>query len=213
MLKIIGEPQVFGWEMAIFGMRSPLESWDKSDSFGKMVDNNGNPVDGLGSADLDLMKRLYKAGTDHRKFMRMIHCQICIEAPQYWWMEADTYKVATTKNSTSKMHKIHVHEFTEESFSCDAVMVCGEQVKRAFYSVLNSLNYLREKFNETQDKKYWRALIQLLPTGFNMIATLDLSYETLANMRNARKYHKLTEWHTMVDVIEELPHFMDIVGE
>lgn len=195
--------RTYGWEMAIEGMRNPLESWLKSDSDFDNFDCSSY----IGDNDLALMKKLTLAGQPHRKFLRMLHVQMTVTAPQFWWMEFDAYKVGTTKNSCSKMHKIHVHEFSHDMFSHEAIDISGELVKRCFTTVILTLNYLREKFNETQDKKYWRAMIELLPTGFNMKATIDLDYETILNIVCYRQHHKITEWHYFCDVAKALPHF------
>ncbi len=203
MIKI-ENAEVLGWEAAIRGMRNPMNSWDKSDSYYGcdseecLLDKRTchwctcyNPEDvhfHIGSNDKDLMKRLRNAGTDHRKFMRMITVYLDITAPMYWWSEFDTYKVGTVANSCSKMHTIHKTEISEELFSFDHVKLC--EVGKEY---LNELEKLRVKFNETKDKKYWYALIQLLPASFNQKRTVMVNYEVLANMYKSRKAHKLDE--------------------
>lgn len=205
--------EVMGWEHAIRGMRNPLNSWQKSDSYWECTDySSENERDiyeyKIGSNDYDLMKRLRNAGTDHRKFMRMITVYVDITAPLYWWAEFDTYKVGTVTNSCSKMHTIHKTPITEELFSFDHTNLCsvGKQY-------LEELEKLRIKYNETKDKKYWYALIQLLPEGFNQKRTVMLNYEVLANIYKSRKNHKLDEWHDFCRWIERLPYSELITGE
>jgi hypothetical protein len=178
-----------------------MNSWDKSDS------DLANDI--LGEKDLTLAKKLAHAGTDHSKYLRMITVTTDITAPTFWWSECDTYKVGTVRNSCSKMHKIHVKPFTIEDFSHEG---CSE-VEYAYGALLATIDIcerLRHDFNETQDKKYWRALIELLPEGFNLKATLQLNYEVLRNMYFARKNHKLVEWRELCKVIEDLPYFKEI---
>ena len=216
MIKV-ENAEVVGWEAAIRGMRNPLNSWDKSDSGyhnNPIYDETNpifihdNPIFVVGPNDKDLMKRLRKAGTDHRKFMRMITVYVDITAPMYWWSEFDTYKIGTVANSCSKMHTIHKTEISEDLFSFDHVELC--EVGKEY---LNELEKLRAKFNETKDKKYWYALIQLLPASFNQKRTVMLNYEVLANMYKSRKNHKLDEWHTLCDWMKTLPYSELITGE
>lgn len=223
MIKI-ENAEVIGWEAAVRGMRNPMNSWDKSDSYYGcdseecLLDKRTchwctcyNPEDvyfHIGSNDKDLMKRLRLAGTDHRKFMRMITVYVDITAPMYWWSEFDTYKVGTIANSCSKMHTIHKTEISEELFSFDHVKLC--EVGKEY---LNELEKLRVKFNATKDKKYWYALIQLLPASFNQKRTIMLNYEVLANMYKSRKNHKLDEWHVFCDWCKSLPYSELITGE
>lgn len=203
---------VSGWEMAIYGMRNPLNSWNKMDSKFYTVDTAavedryliGEFI--LGHNDLDLACRLIKAGQEHRKFLRMIHVQMNITAPQFWWAEHDTYKVATTRNSCSKMHRIHVRPFELEDFThegCDEVDIA----KDALINTITTCEELRLRFNATQDKKYWRALIELLPEGYNIMATWDGSLATILDMIHQRKNHKLDEWHTFYDYcLDNIPY-------
>lgn len=216
MIKV-ENAEVVGWEAAIRGMRNPLNSWAKSDSGyhnNPIYDETNpifihdNPIFVVGPNDKDLMKRLRKAGTDHRKFMRMITVYVDITAPMYWWPEFDTYKIGTVANSCSKMHTIHKTEISEDLFSFDHVELC--EVGKEY---LNELEKLRAKFNETKDKKYWYALIQLLPASFNQKRTVTLNYEVLANMYESRKNHKLDEWHTLCDWMKTLPYSELITGE
>ena len=163
------------------------------------------------------MKKLAKAGTDHRKFMRMIVVYADITAPMYWWAEYDTYKVGTVRNSCSKMHKIHSKELTLGDFSMDDFYYEDDEIGMClsdmFKNVVTDCEFLRKRYVETGDKKYWRGLIQLLPESYNQRATVMLNYEVLANMYHSRKNHKLNEWHTFCDWIETLPHSELITGD
>ena len=201
MIKL-EKTDVYGWEAAIRGMRNPMNSWDKSDSgwdgFGDM--------DGylVGTNDLKLMKSLSKAGNDHAKFLRMINVTVDITAPLYWFKEYDTYKVGTVANSCSTMHKIHDKEFTLDDFSVDEILPIHQMI-------VEELNYARESFLDTKDKKYWKRMIQLLPTSYNQKRTVQLNYQVLKSMYFARKNHKLDEWHQFCDWVEKLPYFKEIV--
>lgn len=212
MLKV-ENTEVYGWEAAIRGMRNPMNSWDKSDS-GYCPRYEDDPLYfgfKVGQNDLKLMKNLSKAGDDHGKFLRMINVTVDITCHQVWWAEFDTYKVGTVRNSCSKMHKIHVKEFVKEDFSTEGIdSLCKEYVLDTFERVLDTLNYLRDKFNATQDKRYWRALIELLPSGYNMRATVQLNYQVLKNMYFARRNHKLGEWYVLCEWMESLPYFKEI---
>ena len=218
--------EVMGWEHAIRGMRNPMNSWINGDSSfcepGECLYCGGNSeCDGYGQGvligpnDLDLMKRLRNAGTDHRKFMRMIVVYVDITAPLYWWKEFDTYKVGTVANSCSTMHKIAAKEFTLEDFSCEHLMGISEQevpynsnvsyitdFKIQLEQIISSLNNARELYLETKDKKYWWQMIQLLPSSYNQKRTVMMNYEVLANIYKSRKNHKLDEWaeHQEVDL-------------
>ena len=195
---------VFGWEAAIRGMRNAKESWDKSDSIFK--DENGNAMFILGPNDEKLMSTLIRAGSDERKFLRMIHVSMDITAGQQWWTEFDTYKVGTVRDSCSKMHKIQDHTIDINSFDhegldlIDNVIghndIMGDLTPKDIMNHIYfpMLDYLRIKFNETKDKKYWRALIEILPESYHIKATVDLNYENIYNMLHARAYHKLDEW-------------------
>ena len=222
MIKITGT-DVFGWEAAIHGMRNPMNSWKKSDSGWNGIFDayNGTPEWKIGPNDHDLMMRLVKAGTDHRKFMRMIVVYCDILAPLYWWKEFDTYKVGTVANSCSTMHKIAAKEFTLEDFSYEHVLdepfidrdgrIVSSQA--SLNLTIDILNIYRKKFIETKDKKYWWQMIQLLPSSYNQKRTVMLNYEVLANMYKSRKDHKLDEWHEFCDWIRELPYSELITGE
>ena len=255
--------EVMGWEHAIRGMRNPMNSYDKMDSFlcteGTMTNKEIDATCGkcpktnccniydtdphfiIGPNDYDLMKRLRNAGTDHRKFMRMITVYVDITAPLYLWKEFDTYKVGTVANSCSTMHKIHAKKFTLEDFSCEhlfgpddmleydkrvdiekdnalaAVNVDGNWCyftpQGYMQTTCNILNYYRDLYLEIKDKKYWWQMIQLLPSSYNQKRTVMLNYEVLANMYKSRKAHKLDEWRELCSWIESLPYSELITGE
>ena len=207
---------VMNFEGAIRGMRNPLNSWDKSDS--KFNVESSPTKMWLGANDLDLARRLIKAGSDHRKFLRQIFVSVDINAPLYWWKEFDTYKVATVANSCSTMHKIHAKEielsdFSFEDFSLEEVDHNVELSTRdLFINVVADCEYLRKKYLETKDRKYWRALIQLIPESYNQKRTVTLNYETLRNIYKSRKGHKLNEWSVgFMEWIESLPYADDLI--
>ena len=241
--------EVLGWEHVVRGMRNPMNSWAKSDSVFKetttttALDYSENP-DGdlkdifvqfdalsIGPNDHDLMLKLRNAGTDHRKFMRMITVYVDITAPLYWWKEFDTYKVGTVANSCSTMHKIHAKEFTMGDFSAEHltclqddpnlfVDMSGVGDLSSIYSpigyfgqLIEMLNKCRDLYLETNDKKYWWQMIQLLPTSYNQKRTVMLNYEVLANMYKSRKNHKLDEWRELCAWIESLPYSEIITGK
>lgn len=190
--------QVYGWEAAIRGMRNPMDSWDKSDSeFCKDEEFY------IGKNDLQLMKKLVSAGTDHSKFMRMINVTCDITAPLYWWKSFDTYKVGTVRNSCSTMHKIHEKEFALEDFSTEKLT---ERSFVPFEEIICALNWARELYLETKDKIYWWQMIQLLPSSYNQRATVQLNYQVLRNMYHSRKNHKLDEWRKFCEWTELLPY-------
>lgn len=205
--------EVYGWEASIRGMRNPKNSWDKSDSH--WVEKEGSCWDGtyhVGENDLKLMRTLAQAGSDHGKFLRMITVTCDITSNHVWWGEFDTYKVGTVRNSCSKMHKIHVKEFVKDDFSTEGIDECGGRTSEVFDIVLEELERLRLLFNETQEKKYWRAIIELLPMGYNIRATVQLNYEVLRNMNRVgrRRNHKMDEWRTFCAWCDELPYFKEI---
>ena len=204
MLKI-ENTEVYGWEAAIRGMRNPMNSWEQSDS------NYGHGLQLMvGEKDLDLMRRLRKAGTDHRKFMRMINVSCDLVAPLYWWKEYDTYKVGTVANSCSTMHKIHAKEFALEDFSHEHM---DELSIALLERVIELLNINRNHFiRKSYRKDYWWQMIQLLPSSYNQRRTIMLNYEVLANIYKSRKNHKLDEWHTFCEWIEGLPYAELITG-
>lgn len=221
MLKI-ENTEVLGWEHAIRGMRNPMNSWAKSDSEVSVCECECWPHDikksfaCLGSNDLDLMTRLCNAGTDHRKFMRMLVVYVDLIGPLYWWKEFDTYKVGTVANSCSTMHKIAEKEFTLEDFSHEHLIVASlNSLKRT----IEDLNSCRERYFDERIKRYpewrkevWWQMIQLLPTSYNQRRTVMLNYEVLANIYKSRRNHKLDEWHTFCDWIEGLPYSELITG-
>ena len=257
MLKI-ENTEVVGWEAAIRGMRNPMNSWEKSDSYPCIILNEiteenrkyrcagcknefvGRPnCMVIGPNDLDLMKRLRNAGTDHRKFMRMIAVYATITAPLYWWKEFDTYKVGTVANSCSTMHKIAEKEFKLEDFSTEHLIGSPipnfnkrvhvtekEEAGNKCYSfglgatpicfmewIIGVLNTYRELYLETKKKVYWWQMIQLLPSSYNQKRTVMLNYEVLANIYKSRRHHKLDDWHTFCDWIETLPYSELITGK
>jgi len=201
---LIERVSVMNLENAIRGARNPLNSWAKSDSY---YDENGNYI--LGENDLGLAKKLAKAGSDHRKYLRQIFVSVDITAPLYWWKEYDTYKVATVANSTSTMHKIHSKTFERSDFSCDRM---SEKALNVLDNMIEYLEEARLKFVETKDKQYWHDMIQLLPSSYNQMRTCTLNYETLINIYYARKSHKLSEWHTLCDWIMSLPYAKDLIA-
>ncbi len=249
MLKI-ENTEVIGWEAAIRGMRNPKNSWAKSDSFIPCYlktkcheceanqkcayyfeDANGLPYkkdEFIGSNDLDLMTCLRNAGTDHRKFMRMIIVYLDITAPLYWWKEFDTYKVGTVANSCSTMHKIAAKEFTLDDFSCEHLTTQSVECLKNTIDLLNmhrSLYILKtdkkvDQYTVMSDECYtkykkdiWWQMIQLLPSSYNQRRTIMLNYEVLANIYKSRRNHKLDEWHTFCDWIESLPYSELITGK
>lgn len=265
MIKI-ENTEVIGWEAAIRGMRNPMNSWEKSDSFCSYNDkchecsdnqkcdfyfteNGGRPYRNrfsgdfhyIGPNDYNLMTRLRNAGTDHRKFMRMITVYTDITAPLYWWKEFDTYKVGTVANSCSTMHKIAEKEFTLEDFSCEHLIddinecwnenieagpECRSTPLNILEDVVFALNQYRDKYLLAKTKpmkeeskraglvkKFWWQMIQLLPSSYNQKRTVMLNYEVLANIYKSRKNHKLDEWHTLCDWIESLPYSELITGK
>ena len=233
MLKIENF-EVTGWEAAIRGMRNPKNSWERSDSFipcyqktkcHECADNQkcayyfedvGLPYkkdDFIGTNDLDLMTRLRNAGTDHRKFMRMIAVYLDITAPLYWWKEFDTYKVGTVANSCSTMHKIADKEFTLEDFSCEHLENSWLAHLKETIRLLNEARDAYHWCNTDAKKEWWWQMIQLLPSSYNQKRTVMLNYEVLANIYKSRRNHKLDEWHIFCDWIESLPYSELITGE
>lgn len=241
MIKI-ENTEVMGWEAAIRGMRNPMNSWEKSDSNYRLILasrcdtctsyllNNCDDCDNcevyklcnspnyflVGPNDLDLMTRLSNAGTDHRKFMRMITVYVDITAPLYWWKEFDTYKVGTVANSCSTMHKIADKEFTLEDFSCEHMNHTSLNVLKEIIDLLNKYreDYLNPEAEKIGVKKdYWWQMIQLLPSSYNQRRTVMLNYEVLANIYKSRKGHKLDEWNSFCDWIESLPYVELITGK
>lgn len=233
MLKI-ANAEVMGWEHAIRGMRNPKNSWDKTDSYpavdcgkcGKIEregvchkedrDCTGFYCFEVGPNDLDLMTRLRNAGTDHRKFMRMITVYLDITAPLYWWKEFDTYKVGTVANSCSTMHKIGEKKFEMSDFSTEHLLPASYKCLGFTVKTLNEARDIWQNYNESDEhekKDYWWQMIQLLPTSYNQKRTVMLNYEVLANVYKSRHNHKLDEWHTLCEWIESLPYSELITGK
>lgn len=229
MIKI-ENVKIYGWEAATRGMRNPMNSWEKSDSYYCDEDcphviegtepakecDDGKCVFCVGANDFELMQKLVKAGSDHSKFMRMITVTMDVTAPRYWWAEYDTYKVGTVRNSCSTMHKIHSKKFTMDDFSCDHLTAfddefCGVAGVDTIFGIIADLNEYRKAFLKTNDKKYWWQIIQLLPQSYNQRATLQLNYAVLRNMYHSRKNHKLDEWHTFCEWIETLPYAKELI--
>lgn len=214
-----------GWEAAVRGMRNPKNSWNRSDShycwepqtasggcFNCELNSDHNcRVDKyiLGENDLDLMMKLAKGGDVHGKFLRMITVTVDITAPLYWWKEFDTYKVGTVANSCSTMHKIHAKQFTRDDFSTDHLI---PRMLEVLDVTIFNLNACRGNFLETQDKKWWWQMIQLLPSSYNQKRTVQLNYSVLRNIYTYRRNHKLDEWHTLCHWIENLPYSELITG-
>ena len=201
MIKI-ERTSVLNFDNAIRGARNPLNSWARYESY---YDEDGNFV--FGENDLSLAKRLCSAGTDHRKFVRMIFVTVDVTAPMYWWKEYDTYKVGTVANSTSTMHKITSKPFELSDFSVDHM---NDEGIKAMESLIDTLEDLRLRYIETKDKELWYTIIQLLPSSYNQMRTCTLNYENLCNIYYARRNHKLAEWHTYCDWIRELPYFEEL---
>ena len=230
MIKI-EHTEVFGFKSAIRGMRNPMNSWSKSDSLFQDGDNVVNiknevvlkdvELYGLGKDDARLMKQLSKAGTDHSKFLRMIHVQCDLTAPLYFLKELDTYKVGTVSNSTSTMHRVHAKEFVLDDFSYEHLTRIESETLHSdkttnfdYLEPLNmtitALNVARKMFLKTNDKRYWWQMIQLLPSSYNQKRTIDLNYQVLKNIYWARKDHKLDEWHDFCEWCLTLPYFKKI---
>ena len=227
--------ETFGFEAAIRGMRNPMNSWEKSDSH-LYCYNTHNVEDwgdvpkyamNIGANDMDLMQRLYKGGTEHRKFMRQIFVSMDITAPLYWWKEFDTYKVGTTANSCSTMHKIHSKEFTLADFShehlywagnggVDSILECADNhwltATGVMELVISTLNLFRERYLKTNNKDDWWQMIQLLPTSYNQKRTVTMTYENAAAMIKQRSGHKLDEWREFVEILKRLPYIAQIMG-
>ena len=200
MIKITNI-EVEGWRAALRGMRNPLNSWDRADS--KFDDGIE-----LGENDLNLAKRLNRAGPDHSKFMRMITVSMDIEAPLYWWKEYDTYKVGTVANSCSTMHKIHAKEFTLDDFSHEHLL---NRERDVLETIIEVLNEDRLFFVSTKEKVYWHQMIQLLPSSYNQKRTVLVNYAVLQKMYHARKNHKLDEWRIFCQHVEMLPFAKELI--
>lgn len=196
---------IWGFEHAVRGMRNPMNSWDKSDTF---VDYD---LVLLGNKDKELMKRLVHAGPSHRKFLRQIFVSVDITAPLYWWKEFDTYKVGTVANSCSTMHKIHDKEFTLDDFSHEHLN--DDVLNKPFKDIISCLNFFRQLYIQDHDKDNWWQMIQLLPSSYNQKRTVTMNYENLLNIYETRRNHKLDEWKDFCKWIESLPNAELITGE
>ena len=205
---------VWGFEHAIRGMRNPKNSWDKSDSEWKIYTPEYIHLSEaeycIGKNDLDLMRRLYQAGPEHRKFLRQIFVSLDITAPLYWWKEFDTYKIGTTADSCSTMHKIAAKEFELDDFSHEHL---SEYSKEKLEDLLGWLNMCRTNFNLDKDKDYWWQLIQLLPSSYNQRRTVTFTYENVVTMIRQRTGHKLDEWNDFVALLHGLPYVAEIIDE
>lgn len=220
----------WGFEHAIRGMRNPLNSWDKSDSYFGCGENKCRRCTDycdwreqnyiLGENDLGLMRKLFKAGNEHRKYLRQIFVSMDITAPLYWWKEFDTYKVGTVANSCSTMHKIHAKEFTLDDFSHEHLTHCydyDDDIELVDYEeypnsphdvfefVIKALNHYRNLYLETKDKRHWWQMIQLLPSSYNQRRTVTMNYENAVNMFRQREHHKLDEWREFTNILRDLP--------
>lgn len=211
--------ETWGFEHAIRGMRNPLNSWNRSDSYAGQPDAYENCRECtlgeffIGKNDLTLMRKLYAGGQPHRKYLRQIFAVMDITAPLYWWKEFDTYKVGTTANSCSTMHKIAAKEFTFDDFSVEHLGIvpnCDPEYEGAFEGVIMALNEARHCYLDTKDKAYWWQMIQLLPSSYNQKRTVSMTYENVMNMLDYREGHKLDEWRKFCDILRGLPYVEDI---
>lgn len=218
------QTQIMNFEGALRGMRNPLASWHKSDSRYNWAYGEA-PAFVIGPNDMDLAKRLISGGTEHRKFLRQIFVSVDITAPLYWWKEFDTYKVGTTANSTSTMHKlastpITLDCFETDDYCSDLVYFTHDGDTLTDYTVsdiaqnmIEDLEALRQKYNETKDKRYWKELVRWLPNGWLQTRTITMNYENLRSMYHQRANHKLTEWHSFCDWVKTLPYAQEFIVE
>ncbi len=202
------------WEIIIEGMRNPKNSWHLSDSYKTHIEDAETLETAdfeffIGEADHKLMMQLASGGSVHAKYRRMIPVWVTINAPLYWWKEFDTYKVGTVANSCSTMHRIHAKKFTMDDFSHEHL---GKFERGVLGYLIDALNWARDRFLDSNNKEFWWQLIQLLPSSYNQKRTIFLTYEALHNMRRDRRHHKLDEWHTLCDWIEQLPYSELITG-
>ena len=216
--------ETWGFEHAVRGMRNPMNSWDKSDS-NFDTDTIINTGVWIGENDLDLMRRLYKAGSEHRKYLRQIFVSMDITAPLYWWKEFDTYKIGTVSNSCSTMHKIHSKEFELNDFSWEHLMPSHDiqigmmpipmpfNFQDTLQDTIDALNIARELYLESKDKDYWWQMIQLLPSSYNQKRTITMNYENVMTIINQREGHKLDEWRLLIEYLKELPYVKEIRDE
>lgn len=219
--------EVFNFEGAIRGLRNPMNSWDKSDSFRCIdrLDCDGCPCEGVddtcnspvdklkdvivGQNDLDLMRRLYKAGTEHRKYLRQIFVSMDITAPLYWWKEMDQYRINVTTNSCSTMHKIHAKEFELDDFSHEHLN--DDVIEKPFKEIIDCLNFFRGLYIQHKDKDDWWQMIQLLPSSYNQRRTVTMNYENVMTIIKQRAGHKLDEWNQFVETLKGLPYITEIM--
>lgn len=206
---------VWGFEHALRGMRNPLNSWAKSDSHWDYVPSEEEGIDSkvmyvVGEKDIDLMKRLYKAGSEHRKYLRQIFVSMDVNAPRYWWEQQSTYKIGTTSNSCSTMHTIHKKKFELDDFSHDHL---GYTSMSMLIDIVHDLNLLRGKYLDTKDKEYWYSMIQLLPQSYMQKRTITMNYENVVNIIKQRSGHKLTEWNDFITELKKLPYITEIMGD
>ncbi len=207
--------EVWGFEHALRGMRNPLNSWNRSDSYSTHIEDSETLQTAkfeffAGENDLDLMRRLYKAGAEHRKFLRQIFVSMDITAPRFWWIEFDTYKIGVTSNSCSTMHTITRKPFTLEDFSFDYSLAIKEHFCKYQIKILEDL---RQQFIAEADPEVWKALIELLPQSYNQRRTVTMNYENVFNMIHQRENHKLSEWRYFTDILKNLPYVKEIAGD
>ncbi len=202
---------VWGFEHAIRGMRNPKNSWNKSDTtYKKQIDYDLIDSLCIGKNDLDLMRSLYSGGSEHRKFMRQIFVSMDITAPLYWWKEMDQYKIGTVTDSCSTMHKIHEKKLVLDDFSHEHLL---QVAKDCLAGTIDTMNEYRVFYIETKDMKYWRQMIQLLPSSYNQRRTLTMNYENVVNMIHQREFHKLDEWREFVRILKDLPYIKEIISD
>ena len=200
---------VWGFEHAIRGMRNPKNSWDRSDSYFEDTIDVNSKTYSIGENDLNLMRQLYKGGSEHRKYLRQICVSMDITAPLYWWKEFDTYKVGTTADSCSTMHKIHAKEFELDDFSHEHLS--EDVIRNPLNATINCLNFFRELYLQHKDKDDWWQMIQLLPSSYNQKRTVTFTYENVVTMIRQRTGHKLDEWNDFVSILKSLPYVQEII--
>ena len=214
----IEKVEVWGFEHAIRSARNALNSWAKSDSHWDYVPSEEEGIDSkvmyvVGEKDIDLLHRLYLGGSEQRKCLRQVFVSMDITTNQTVWSQFDTYKVGVTKGSCSKMHTIHLNEITGNNFSTEGIDEVGGIASKHFEETLDVLNFLRDEYNRTHARKYWRALIELLPMGYELKATVTMNYENAINMIHQRSNHKMFEWRRLTDELKNLPYMKEIMGD
>ena len=212
---------VFNFEGAIRGMRNPMNSWDKSDSYFEDTIDVNSKAYSIGENDLNLMRQLYKGGSEHRKYLRQIFVSMDITAPLYWWKEFDTYKIGTTADSCSTMHKIHAKEFELDDFSHEHLRYeyqddedsydLATWAEHSLIETIDKLNRARDLYLRSKDKKHWWLMIQLLPSSYNQRRTVTFTYENVVSMIRQRTGHKLDEWNDFVSILKSLPYVQEII--